>query len=498
MTAYENLEARFKRLGALGEAAGMLQWDASVMMPSGGAEARAEHLAALDLTCHELIADPALTDLFAAAEADAENLDSWARANLREMRRRWRHETALEPALVEALSRTGNACEMVWRKARAEADFAMVLPKLKELLGLVRQAAAAKAEALGCAPYDALLDEYQPGGSSARIDVIFDDLAAFLPGFLGQVLERQAAAPAALPLDGPFPLAKQRALAKRLMAAVGFDFEHGRLDTSLHPFCGGVPEDVRITTRYDEADFTKALMGVLHETGHAMYERGLPAKWRLQPVGGAPGMAAHESQSLLIEMQACRDPAFVGYLAPLAREAFGGAGAAWQPDNLLRLYKRVEPGFIRVDADEVTYPAHVILRTRLEKAMIVGEMEPDDLPGAWNAGMAELLGVAPPDDALGCLQDIHWYDGAWGYFPTYTLGAMAAAQIFAAAKEAVPEIPGAIGRGDFAPLMAWLGEKVHGLGALHTPDALIEHATGKPLDPKVFKTHLKARYLGEE
>jgi len=318
MTAYEDLEARFKRLGALGEAAGLLQWDSSVMMPSGGAEARAEQLAALDLTCHELMANPALADLLGAAEANTENLDPWARANLAEMRRRWRHETALEPALVEALSRTGNACETVWRQARAEANFAMALPKLKELLGLVRQAAAAKAEALGCGLYDALLDEYEPGGSSARIDVIFDDLAAFLPGFLGQVLERQAAAPAPLPLEGPFPIDKQRALAKQLMAAVGFDFEHGRLDVSLHPFCGGVPEDVRITTRYDEADFTKALMGVLHETGHAMYERGLPSKWRLQPVGAAAGMAAHESQSLLIEMQACRGPAFVGYLAPSA------------------------------------------------------------------------------------------------------------------------------------------------------------------------------------
>jgi carboxypeptidase Taq len=238
-------------------------------------------------------------------------------------------------------------------------------------------------------------------------------------------------------------------------------------------------------------------MGVLHETGHAMYERGLPRKWRLQPVGAACGMAVHESQSLLVEMQACRSAAFVGYLAPLAREAFGGAGAAWEPDNLLRLYNRVEPGLIRVDADEVTYPAHVILRYRLEKAMIAGEMQPDDLPEAWNTGMQELLGITPPDDALGCLQDIHWYDGAWGYFPTYTLGAMAAAQIFAAAVAAVPDIPEAIGRGDFAPLMSWLGDRVHGLGSLYATDALIEHATGKPLDPKVFEAHLKARYLGE-
>ncbi|MEE9534335.1 MAG: carboxypeptidase M32, partial [Acidimicrobiia bacterium] len=236
---------------------------------------------------------------------------------------------------------------------------------------------------------------------------------------------------------------------------------------------------------------------VLHETGHAMYERGLPAKWRLQPVGEARGMAVHESQSLLIEMQVCRGAGFVGYLAPLAREAFGGAGRAWEAGNLLSLYNRVAPGFIRVDADEVTYPAHVILRYRLEKQMIAGAMEVEDIPEAWNAAMAELLGITPPDDGLGCLQDIHWYDGAWGYFPTYTLGAMTAAQLFAAAKAAVPEIPEAISRGDFTPLMTWLGEHVHALGSLYTTDELIERATGRPLDPKIFQAHLEARYLGE-
>ena len=493
--AYEDLERHFKRLSALDEAAGVLRWDMSTMMPDGGAKARGEQLAALDLTCHALLSEPDMAELFERAEERAPGLERWARANLRAMRRRWLHETALDSSLVEALTKTGNRCEMVWRAARAEADFTAVLPVLKELLGLVRQAAEAKAEVLGCTPYDALLDEYEPGGSSARIDGIFDHLAAFLPEILGQVLERQAAGPAPLPLEGPFPIETQQALARRLMETVGFDFAHGRLDTSLHPFCGGVPEDVRITTRYDEADFMKALAGVLHETGHAMYERGLPARWRLQPVGLACGMAIHESQSLLVEMQACRGAEFVGFMAPLARDAFGGNGPAWEADNLLRLANRVEPGFIRVDADEVTYPAHVILRYRLERKLIAGGMALEDLPEAWNAGMQDLLGLPPPDDALGCLQDIHWYDGAWGYFPTYTLGAMAAAQLFAAATAAVPEIPAAIGRGDFAPLIAWLRDAVHGLGSLHTTDGLLEHATGKPLDPKIFEAHLRARYL---
>ncbi|MFQ5774717.1 MAG: carboxypeptidase M32 [Kiloniellaceae bacterium] len=496
MSAYEALERRFRRLSALRDAAGVLRWDMATMMPPGGAEARSEQLAAIQVTCHELLSDPALADLLAATADEAPDLDPWQRANLREMRRIRLHETALNPQLVEALTKAEHRCEMAWRTARPAGDFAAVLPELKELLALVRESAAAKAEVLDCAPYDALLDQYEPGGTSARIDAIFDDLAAFLPDFLAKVLARQAAGPAPLPPPGPFPVARQEALARRLMQAVGFDFAHGRLDVSLHPFCGGVPEDVRITTRYDEADFTKAIMGVLHETGHAMYDRGLPRRWRLQPVGEACGMAIHESQSLLVEMQACRGAEFLGFLAPLAREAFGGAGPAWEPDNLRRLYNRVEPGFIRVDADEVTYPAHVILRTRLEKRMIAGELGPEDLPAAWNDGMEALLGIRPPDDRLGCLQDIHWYDGAWAYFPTYTLGAMAAAQLFAAAKAAVPEIPQALGQGDFAPLMGWLRAHVHQKGCFYTTDDLIEHATGKPLDPKVFEAHLTARYLG--
>ena len=330
---------------------------------------------------------------------------------------------------------------------------------------------------------------------SARIDEIFADLARFLPEFLAEVMERQTRSPTAQAPEGPFPRARQEALARRLMGAVGFDFDHGRLDVSLHPFCGDVPDDVRITTRYDEADFMKAMMGVLHETGHALYERGLPAAWRLQPVGEARGMAMHESQSLLIEMQACRAPEFIAFMAPLAREAFGGTGPAWTPANLAALYNRVAPDFIRVDADEVTYPAHIILRTRLEKAMITGAMEPEDLPAAWNEAMRELLGITPPDDARGCLQDIHWYDGAWGYFPTYTLGAMTAAQLYAAAKAAVPQIPGAISRGDFAPLTGWLRDKVHALGSSLASEDILIGATGKPLDPTVFKAHLEARYL---
>jgi len=496
LDAYRRLEARFHRLGALGGAVAVLNWDWATVMPSGGVEARTEQVAQLRLIEHEILAAAATGEHLDEAEEAAAELEPWQRANLGEMRRLYVHATALEPRLVEALSRAASKCEHRWRKARPEADFALVLPALSELVGLVREAAAAKAAQLGVSPYEALLDEFEPGGRTAEIDRLFAELAGFLPALRERALARQAKLPRPILPKGPFPVAAQKALGQSLMAALGFEFDHGRLDESLHPFSGGVPEDVRITTRYDEADFAKALMGVLHETGHALYSRGLPAQWRYQPVGQARGMTVHESQSLLMEMQACRSDEFLRFLAPKLDAAFGPHDGLFEPANLARLYRRVEPGFIRVDADEVCYPSHVILRYRLERAVIEGRLALADLPDAWNEGMVELLGIRPPSDREGCLQDIHWYDGAWGYFPTYTLGAMAAAQLFDAARGALPEIPEAIGRGDFRPLLGWLRANVHSLASSASSAEIIRRATGKSLDAAVFKAHLERRYLG--
>jgi len=494
MNAYQQLETIFRRIGALEEAEGVLHWDMSVMMPAGGADARAEQLAALKLTTHGMLTDARIGDLLDEADA-APPADPWSAANLREMRRVWRHATAVDGDLVEALTKASSRCEMIWRGARPRGDFAAVAPALTEVLRLVREKANTKARAFGLSPYEALLDQYEPGVGVAEIDRLFGDLAAFLPDFLQGVLDRQNSNPAPHPLEGRFEVEAQRRLGLRLMSHVGFDFDHGRLDVSLHPFCGGVPDDVRITTRYHEQDFAQSLMGVLHETGHAMYERGLPADWRLQPVGQARGMAMHESQSLLIEMQVCRGQEFLSFAAPLMREAFGADGPAWHPDNLYALYTTVRPDFIRVDADEVTYPAHVILRYRLERALIGGDMQISDLPAAWNAGMRELLGIAPPGDREGCLQDIHWFDGAFGYFPTYTMGALAAAQLFASATASDASIRPAIARGDFAPLMRWLRANVHGKASLESTDDILSLATGAPLGTEAFKAHLRARYL---
>lgn len=467
------------------------------MMPENSAESRGDQLATLRAIHHQMLTDPVVDELLAEAQTD-NSLDEWQRANLREMMRCHLHATAVASDLVEALSKATTACESIWRAARPESDFAAVRDSLAEVLNLVRQSAISKSEGLGCTPYDALLDEHSPGVTGDVVDDVFADLEIFLPELLAQVLERQRAGTPVLELEGPFPPDAQRTLGMTLMAQIGFDFDKGRLDTSLHPFSSGTPDDLRITTRYEEDDFTTGLMGVLHETGHALYEAGLPKDWRCQPVGEARGMDIHESQSLLMEMQACRSMPFLEFAAPLMRDAFNRDGPAWQPDNLFRLYTRVAPGFIRVDADEVTYPAHIILRHGLERAMIAGDLTIDDLQAAWADGMQKYLGIVPPDDRLGCLQDIHWFDGAFGYFPSYTLGAMAAAQFFDTALTAVPELPEALSSGNFKPLMGWLRENVHSKGSFSETPALIESATGKQLDPAIFKNHLRTRYLGAE
>jgi carboxypeptidase Taq len=494
-SAYARLEQRFRRLSALQEAAGMLHWDMSTVMPDGGRPARAEQLATLGVVCHEILTDPETGALLDEAEGQAGGLTDWQRANLGEMRRGHTHATALDSGLVEAMSKAATACEAVWREARPKADFAQVYPLLSEVLNLARQAAAAKADKLGCSPYEALMDQYEPGAREADIDCVFADYGAFLPEFLPRVLEHQARRTQPVEPKGPFPQPVQKELAKRVMQGLGFDFAHGRLDESIHPFCGGVPEDVRITTRYSEDHFVQALMGVIHETGHALYERNLPADWRLQPVGQARGMTVHESQSLLMEMQAARSAHFCRHLSGLLRETFPGDDEALSAANLQRIYNRVQPGFIRVDADEVTYPAHVILRYQIEKALFRGDLELADVPGVWNAEFKKLLGLDVPSDREGCLQDVHWYDGAFGYFPCYSLGAMTAAQLFEAACQAHPEIPAEIEQGRFATLQGWLKANVHGLGSsLSTPE-IVTRATGRPLDVGVFKRHLERRYL---
>ncbi len=496
MTPYDRLTARFARIATLSEVSGMLDWDAAAVMPPGGAASRGDQLAVLAGVAHGMLTAPDVAADLAAATAPP---DPWHQANLELMRHTHARATALPADLVEAEARANSACEKVWRAARPAADFAAVAPYLEAVVRLVRARAAALSDRLGLTPYDALMDGYQRGITAAELVPVFDRVEAFLADSLPKVEARQARSPAPIKLSGAFPADRQEALCRRLAERAGLDFAHARLDRSAHPFCGGTPNDVRITTRYNETDPAQAMLGVLHETGHALYERGLPGPWARQPVGMAAGMAAHESQSLIIEMQACRSDPYLGWLSTELLATFKGqgenGGPAWAPANLARLWRHVERGHIRVDADEMTYPAHVIMRFRLEQALVSGDLAVRDLPGAWAEGMKQLLGIVPPDDRLGCLQDIHWYDGLFGYFPAYTLGAMAAAQLMAAARAALPDLDRALAQGDLSPLVGWLRVNVHGHGSRLGFNDLLRAATGKPLDTAYFEAHLKARYL---
>ncbi len=490
---YQALHARFKRIADLDHALSILSWDEAVMMPAGSGAVRAEAMATLAGMAHELTAAPETGELAqAAAETD---LDQWQAANVARITRDWRKAQAIPADLVVALSKARSACEQAWRPARGANDWDAVAGKLASLVRLTREHAAALAEVLDCDPYDALLDDYQPGFSRADIDPVFTELETVLPDLVDLALARQT--PALVP-PGPFPVARQEALAKALMAEIGFDFDCGRLDVSHHPFCGGAQGDTRITTRYNQDDFLESMCAVLHETGHAMYQQGLPVAWRGQPVGDAGGMALHESQSLLMEMQVCRGAPFLEFAAPIIQRTILGAETSspeWQPANLLRLATKVERGFIRVDADELTYPLHVILRYRLETALLDGDLSVTDIPDAWNEAMTASLGLPTEGNFRdGCMQDVHWFAGLIGYFPTYTLGAVMAAQIFRAAREAIPDLDEGIRQGRFGDLFDWLREHVHGRGSLTSARQLLVAVTGTGLDTAAFLDHLRTRY----
>lgn len=493
MSAYRQLVERFTQISAIRGASSMLGWDAETMMPDGSAGVRGEQLAALAEVAHEKITDPRLGDWIEAAKQ--EDLQGWDAANLREIERTYHHANALPNKLVSALTKATTHCTHVWQAARPKDDFASFAEAYAPVLKLVQEASQAKSAALGVDPYDALLDEYDPGMTSAQIDIYFDALQSFLPDFVNEALEYQTANRQFAPLEGATPTAMQEELGKKFMTALGFDFNQGRIDVSAHPFCGGVPGDVRLTTRYNETEFSQSLQGVLHETGHAMYEMGLPVEWRGQPVGQARGMSMHESQSLFLDMQLSRADEFFEYSLPIIRETFGVSGETWEAENFKRSLLEVERGLIRVDADEVTYPLHVMLRYRLEKALLSGDLQIKDLEVTWNDEMKKSLGVVPDRVGNGCMQDIHWPSGIIGYFPTYTIGAMIAAQLFDTLKQQMPSWGDDVRKGDFSNIFKWLRENVHDKASLYSTPELITQATGRPLDVEVFKNHLRTRYI---
>lgn len=489
---YQQLARTFLRLSRFSHLSAIASWDMFAMMPPGGSAARGEALAELSVLHHQILTDKQVGQWLKAAQQ--EDLNDIEQANLREMTRHYQEASLLPSSLVESMSLAGSKCEHAWRTQRPNNDWAGFSANLKEVVALSRQEARLRAEAKGCSPYDALLDKYEPDMTSARLDVLFGDIKTWLPDLLRQAVEKQAQQPL-LPPQGPFPIALQRELGLETMQALGFDFNGGRLDVSAHPFCGGVPEDVRITTRYDENELLSALFGVVHETGHARYEQNLPRTWPGQPITHARSTAIHESQSLFFEMQLGRSEAFLRCLQPAIIARFG-MQPAFEESNFIAWNQRVKPGFIRVDADEVSYPAHVILRYEIERALIDGEIEVEDIPTLWNEKMQAWLGLSTEGNYRdGCMQDIHWTDGGFGYFPSYTLGAMYAAQLFNAARNALPGLDTAIAAGDFSALFEWLRQNIWQHGSRFTTEQLITNATGEALNADYFRQHLTRRYL---
>lgn len=492
-SAYTSLTEHYARLHRYHHLSAILGWDRSAMMPPGGMEARAAAEAELNALIHRHRTDARLAGWIEAAEQEA--LNDFERANLREIRRNWREANALPEALVEAKTLAEARCEHAWRTQRGANDWAGFLPNFREVLRLAREEARYLAEDSGLKPYDALLDRYEPGARAADLARLFDEVRGWLPDLVARIRDKQASERLIEPV-GPFPRERQRALGLEMMKLLGFDFEAGRLDESAHPFSGGVPEDVRLTTRYREDDFTQSLMGIIHETGHARYEQNLPREWLGQPIAQARSFGIHESQSLAFEMQLARSRAFADLLAPMLAEHLG-AQAAFEPGNLHRLLTRVRPGLIRVDADEVTYPAHVILRFEIERALISGEAEAEDVPVLWDAQMAVLLDLDTRDNYRdGCMQDVHWPAGAFSYFPSYTLGAIYAAQWFAAIRRETPDLDAQIARGELSAVFEWLRTNIWSQASRWETPELVRRASGSALDATHLRRHLETRYLG--
>ena len=491
--SYDALAATWQRLYRLGHLQSMASWDQAANMPPKGNTARGQALAEIAMLMHGMRTDPALKNHLARAKD--ESLDDAQRANLREIERDWFRANALPAELVERRALATSRCEYAWRTQRPANDWAGFAVNLKTVLEVGREEARYLADMSGLSPYDALIDRYEPGMRGATIDRIFGDVKDWLPGLISRITLKQADEATLVP-QGPFDRAAQRGLCEQVMRVLQFDFDGGRLDVSSHPFSGGVPEDVRLTTRFRDDEFVQSLMGTVHETGHGRYEQNLPRELLGQPVAEARSMGIHESQSLSFEMQVGCHPGFVAHIAPLIRGAFGEQPAL-ATDNLQRLLTRVQPGFIRVDADEVTYPAHVIMRYEIERGLIEGSVQVDDIPALWDEQMMQLLGVDTRGNYRdGPMQDVHWPEGLFGYFPCYSLGAMYASQWFATMRRQRPDLDAQLCAGNLAPVFDWLRDNIWTQASRWTTDELSLRASGETLNPAHFRAHLEKRYLG--
>ena len=500
--ALKSLEQQFHRIAQIEHALTFLGWDQMVMMPDAGSEPRSAAMAELSSMRHDLLASDAMGDWLAESHRaiDEGKLDASNQAHIREMQHSWQQARALPAELVHAQVIAGAKCEHGWRTQKAANDWDGFLANFREVVKLSREEAQCRQSQRPddfATPYDALLDLHCAGDSQALIGEIFAQLKTALPDLLQRVLDKQSSR-RSVQLSGDYPVDAQQRLSEQLMTVLGFDFNAGRLDVSMHPFSTGVKGDQRITTRYRSGDFADALQATAHESGHAAYEAGLPDQWQAFPVGRARNMCIHESQSLFYEKQVFLSRAFGQSFLSAIHEHLP-ASKAYSADDIWYQQTVVKPSYIRVEADEVTYPLHVMLRYDIESALINGEIEPDVIPDLWESSLQNYLGLSTQGDhAKGCLQDIHWTDGAFGYFPSYTMGAVNAAQISAVMKQQHPDWRDAFASGDISFAREWLKQHIWQQGRQLESQALMQQATGKGSDAGFLLKHLEARYLLEE
>ncbi|MDJ1008685.1 MAG: carboxypeptidase M32 [Paracoccaceae bacterium] len=484
MSAMDDLAAFTRETIALGEVMGRLGWDQETVMPRGAAPQRAEEMAALEAVLHARKTDPCLGEWLAAAEpaSDAET------AILREIRRSYERATKVPAKLAAEIARVTSRAQGLWAEARAADDFAAFAPTLEEVIGLKVEEASAVAE--GRPLYDAMLDDFEPGATAASLAAMFDALRPGLVALKDRILGAEEAPP---PLSTTFPEDVQLALSTDLACAFGYDLAHGRIDKAVHPFSSGSGLDVRITTRTDEADPFNCFYSTIHEVGHAAYEQAIDPAYLLTPIGRGASMGVHESQSRIYENQLGRSPAFTGWLLGRMRGAFGDFGVA-DAETFARIVNRVAPGFIRTEADEIHYNLHIMLRFDLERALVSGDLSVADLPGAWDDRFEADFGLRPSRPSEGCLQDVHWSVGLFGYFPTYSLGNVYAGCLHAALRRDVSDLDAALAQGDTAPATAWLREKLQRHGSLRTPVETIEMATGAAVSEAPLLSYLDEKF----
>jgi carboxypeptidase Taq len=492
---YAELLEYLKQTDLLASCSRVLGWDEQTYMPAGGAEHRANQLGLLAGLVHERATAPRVGELLGALEGSelTTAAASATAANIREARRDYDRATKLPRRLVEELSRVGTLGQQAWVEARKQSNFAHFLPWLEKIVALKRE----EAEAIGYGsgvPYDALLDDYEPGATAAQVQALFTPLREELVKLNAQIAGSGKSPDLSL-LTRLYPVEAQRSFSRHAARAIGFDFHEGRLDEAAHPFCSGFgPGDTRLTTRYDPHHFPGAFFGTLHESGHGIYDQGLDKAAFGTPVGQAASLGIHESQSRMWENFVGRSRPFWRYFFPQAQAVFPEALTDVRLEDFYWAINDVRPSFIRVEADEATYNLHIMLRFELEQPLVAGDLKPADVPAVWNETFTRYFGITPPNAAQGCLQDIHWSGGGIGYFPTYSLGNMYAAQFFEAARRDLGDLDAQFAAGEFAPLKSWLNDKIHRRGKQDRPQRLVELVTGKPLSHLPLVAHLRSKF----